>query len=323
MKSCLKMARFDLYRLAILCWVLCTGLPEGAPCLGNLYCGVLIKCIMLVIVSEDTGLGQNVLWEDWGVMIFFLIKESELKRWFSGWALASCSPRGPSFIPSIHWLLTAIWNSSSGDPTLSGLWGHQACKWCTDIDGGKTLIHIKCILKKLFIDSSPWSPSLDTDVRLRFTLCVCACVHVSMLNVWRSKEFLSSAVAVFCQADFSRLADLWAFVQFSSCHTVLGLQMRVTGWLAVCMYLFSGCRSPCWSGTSCVARVASAHRDLPCAFWVLELTVWATTASAVYDFPCGFQGWSFPFCRIGVGYKLSLREQIESEQILQNWNHIE
>lgn len=58
------MARFDLYRLAILCCVLRTGLPEGAPCLGNLYHGVLIKCIMLVIVSEDTGLGQNMLWED-------------------------------------------------------------------------------------------------------------------------------------------------------------------------------------------------------------------------------------------------------------------
>lgn len=60
------MARFDLYCLAILYLVLCTGLPEGASCLGNLYRDGLgnlyrdglIKCIILVIVSEDTGLGQ-------------------------------------------------------------------------------------------------------------------------------------------------------------------------------------------------------------------------------------------------------------------------
>lgn len=134
----------------------------------------------------------------------------------------------------------------------------------------------------MFIDTSPWSPSLDTDVRLRFTLCVCGqggVMHVSMLTVWRSKQFLSSAVAVFCQADFSRHADLWAFVQFSSLVYPISHSARTTDaghWidsLCVCMCLFSGCRSPGWSGTSCVARMASAHRDLPCAFWVLGLTV--------------------------------------------------
>jgi hypothetical protein len=42
------------------------------------------------------------------------------------------------------WLLTTVYNFSSGDPTLfSGFQGHEVCKWCTDIHAGKTLLYIK------------------------------------------------------------------------------------------------------------------------------------------------------------------------------------
>lgn len=45
--------------------------------------------------------------------------------------------------------------SVPGDLMLSfGLWGHQACTWCTEIYGGKTFMHIKLKPKQPFLPSS-------------------------------------------------------------------------------------------------------------------------------------------------------------------------
>lgn len=79
------MVSFDLYHLAVLCLVLCTDLPEGAPCLWNPSLGVLNQTHYVSCSLRRYWFGTKYTVRKMWINDFLKkVKGSELKRWLSG-----------------------------------------------------------------------------------------------------------------------------------------------------------------------------------------------------------------------------------------------